>query len=411
MIEQAVILCGGMGTRLGALTTATPKPLLPVGDTPFLQILIQEIARCGVRKFLLLAGHLSEQIERFAHEITASLNGAIEVDVAVERKPAGTGGALHEARDRLAEQFLLVNGDSFLDVALNKLGHLLNSRSDAVGAIALRHVSDSGRYGAVGTDGQTIIRFREKQPDGGPGLINGGIYLLRRAVLDFVTPNCSLERDVLPALAAQGRLLGYQVDDGFFIDIGLPETYHQAQRDLIRHRRRPAVFMDRDGVLNLDAGHVGTVDRFMWTPGAIDAIRLLNDKGFYVFVATNQAGIAKAKYDIDAYWHLRDHIRADLFAQGAQIDDERFCPYHPDAVDSRWRGPSDWRKPEPGMLLDLMRAWPIEASASFMIGDKPTDLAAARAAGINGYHFVGGNLRDFVWACLQQQNEKGRGIS
>lgn len=411
MIEQAVILCGGLGTRLGVLTAATPKPLLPVGNTPFLQILIQEFSRSGIRKFLLLAGHMSEQIEKFASDVKAILNGAIEIDVAVESQPKGTGGALYEARDLLAEQFLLVNGDSFLDVALYKLGHLLNGRSDAIGAIALRHVPDSGRYGAVSTDGLKVISFREKELKGGAGLINGGIYLLRRAVLNFVTPNCSLERDVLPAVASQGLLLGHQVDDGFFIDIGLPETYEQAQRDLIAHRRRPAVFLDRDGVLNADAGHVGTVDRFNWMPGAVDAIRLLNDKGFYVFVVTNQAGIAKAKFDIRSYWHLRDHIRSDLFDQGARIDDERFCPYHPEAVDPQWRRHSDWRKPEPGMLVDLICSWPVDAPASFLIGDQPTDLAAARAAGIDSYLFVGGNLYDFVRVCLDEQNKNRRGSS
>lgn len=408
MIEQAVILCGGMGTRLGALTATIPKPLLLVGDTPFLQLLIQEITRSGVRKFLLLAGHLSEQIESFGRQVVERLGGNIEVQVAVESKPAGTGGALHEARDLLADCFLLVNGDSFLDFPLHNLGRLLDGDQDAIGAIALRHVSDSGRYGAVAVSGRTVTRFTEKDPNCAPGLINGGIYLLRRAVLEYVTADCSLERDVLPAIAGHGRLLGHRVEEGFFIDIGLPETYQQAQHELIKHRRRPAVFLDRDGVLNHDAGHVGTVERFAWTSGSIEAIRLLNDSGFYVFVVTNQAGIAKGKYDLASYWRLRDHIRAELFANGAQIDDERFCPFHPDAIDPQWLAHSAWRKPEPGMLLDLMRSWPVDASASFLIGDQPTDLAAAGAAGLDSYHFTGGDLLGFVQACLKDQEKKAQ---
>ncbi len=408
MIEQAVILCGGLGTRLGALTAATPKPLLPVADTPFLQILMQEIARCGVRKFLLLAGHLSEQIVDFAAGMNARLGSGFDVQVAIESKPAGTGGALHEARDRLDACFLLLNGDSYLDVALHNLGRMLAADAEAFGAIALRHVPDSGRYGAVGLEGRTVVSFREKDPGFGSGLINGGIYLLRRTVLDFVMADCSLERDVLPIIASQGRLLGHRVDDGFFIDIGLPETYEQAQQDLTAHRRRPAVFLDRDGVINRDDGHVGTIDRFVWTDGALDAIRMFNDRRFYVFVVTNQAGIAKEKFDLESYWRLRDHIRGELFIKGAQIDDERFCPYHPEGTDPRWRQHSDWRKPEPGMLLDLMRAWPIDPSRSFLIGDQDTDMLAARAAGLEGYRFTGGNLLDFAQSCLgsREANKK-----
>ena len=404
MIEQAVILCGGFGTRLGSLTKVTPKPLLPVGETAFLQILIQEVARSGVRKFLLLAGHLSGQIIAFAEKLPDALGMNIQVDVAVEKLPAGTGGALYEARDLLADTFVLLNGDSFLDCPLHHLGALLSSSSNAVGAIALRHVEDSGRYGSVKlTSSGLISGFEEKNSAATAGLINGGIYLLRRSVLNYIRPDCSLERDVMPCLAAEGRLLGYATD-GFFIDIGLPETYKEAQNALIAHRFRPAIFLDRDGVLNIDNGHVGTIDRFHWTKGALEGIKLLNNKGYYVFVVTNQAGIAKGKYSIEDYWILRDHIRRELFYSGAQIDDERFCPYHPDAILPDWRCASDWRKPNPGMLVDLLNRWPVDKEKSFLIGDNMTDLAAASAVGLSAYHFKTGNFQEFVLSCLTSRS-------
>jgi D,D-heptose 1,7-bisphosphate phosphatase len=399
MIEQAVILCGGFGTRLGSLTTKVPKPLLPVGDAPFLQALIQEVARCGIRDFLLLAGHMSEQMIDFAHTVSDALGLSIHVEVAIERHPAGTGGALFEARDRLADTFLLLNGDSFFDFRMHELSKLLSTRTDALGAVALRYVEDSGRYGSVRLAGDEIVRFEEKDPTASAGLVNGGVYLFRRNVLDYVTDNCSLERDVMPAIAADGLLLG-RVGDGFFVDIGLPETYEEAQHALIAHRQRPAVFLDRDGVLNRDTGHVGTVERFVWTVGAREAIRLINDRGYYAFVVTNQAGIAKGKYTLDDYWALRAHIREDLFVAGAQIDDERFCPYHPDAFLDAYRISSDWRKPGSGMLLDLMKYWPIETNGTFLVGDQASDIAAAEAAGVRGYRFEGGNLRDFIEICL-----------
>jgi D-glycero-D-manno-heptose 1,7-bisphosphate phosphatase len=166
------------------------------------------------------------------------------------------------------------------------------------------------------------------------------------------------------------------------------------------HPPRPAAFLDRDGVLNIDKGYVGRVEDFEWMPGAIDALRLLNASGYYVFVVTNQSGIGRGKYTLEDYWQLRTHIRTMIAAQGVHIDDERFSPWHEEASVPEWRGASDWRKPNPGMILDLMRTWPVQHAGSFMIGDKESDMAAARAANLPGWLFSGGNLHDFVQRIL-----------
>ena len=214
-------------------------------------------------------------------------------------------------------------------------------------------------------------------------------------------PHSSLERDFLPQLATL-RKLGGRAFDGFFIDIGLPETYAHAGAELMNRRRRPAVFFDRDGVLNRDLGHVGSVDRWFWMDGAVDAIRRVNQAGYYVFVVTNQAGIAKGKYAMADYWTLRDSIREQLFEAGAQIDDERFCPFHPDGLVEEWRGVSDWRKPAPGMINDLLATWPVDRERSVLVGDQPSDLEAASAAGIRSHRFDGGNVDEFVKVVLGQ---------
>lgn len=391
--KQAVILCGGLGTRLGHLTADTPKPLLHIGGVPFLEVLIREVSRSGIRRFLLLAGHLGSQVETFASALQAKLGDGFSLETLIENEPAGTGGAVFGALERLDDLFVLLNGDSFFDFPLHRLGPLI--QPGILGAAALRKVEDVSRYGEVFTEGRLVSKFIEKSGVPRAGLINGGVYLLRKEAIAEIGAKSSLERDLLPKLAETGRLSGEALD-GFFIDIGLPETYEEAGRVLNAHRHRPAVFFDRDGVLNRDTGHVGTIERWEWTDGATNAIRRLNEAGFYVFIVTNQAGIAKNKYSIEEYWALRDSVRAYVYQNHAQIDDERFCPYHPDGTVEKWRGASNWRKPEPGMINDLLSVWPVDRDKSLLIGDKMSDLEAAQAAAIRGYMFEGGNLDEFV---------------
>ena len=406
-IRQCAILVGGRGTRLGALTATTPKPALEVGGRPFLAWLMREWQRFGIEEFVLLAGHLSDALTAAVAATEATLPRPARIRISVEPEPAGTGGALRHAAPLLAPEFVLCNGDSLFDA---NLAALLAARAadpePVLGRMLLRALPDASRYGVVALHDGQVTAFRERPAPGEAGteagIINAGIYVLDRAVLDRIAPVCSLERDVLPGLAAAGALAG-SLADGWFIDIGVPEDLARARGEVAARLHRPALFLDRDGVLNHDHGHVGTRDRWDWIDGARAAIAAATARGWHVFVVTNQSGVARGMYDEAAVRDLLGWVGDEVRAAGGTIDDARYCPFHPEAPLPAYRQASDWRKPGPGMLADLIRAWELDPARCLLVGDQPTDVAAAAAAGVRGHLFPGGDLTAFVVPLLDAE--------
>ncbi len=154
-------------------------------------------------------------------------------------------------------------------------------------------------------------------------------------------------------------------------------------------------------MINIDHGYVYRRDQFDWVEGAAAAVKAVKDSGRWAFLITNQAGVARGYYDESAIADLHAYVQATLAEQGAAFDDIRYCPHHPDGVITAYAGACDCRKPAPGMILDLMAVWPVDAARSGVIGDKATDLAAGAAAGLAaGRLFTGGNLKNAVEGLL-----------
>jgi D,D-heptose 1,7-bisphosphate phosphatase len=412
VLAQAVILCGGMGTRLGPLTATTPKPMLEVGGRPFLDHLLSEVVRFGCEEVLLLAGNLGGQIHQHYH---GTRFGRATIKVLVEPEPRGTAGALDFALPQLAAEFLLLNGDSWIDFDLVKLALAWRDVPWASVLMLLQHVPDAARFGAVDADDNVVRAFREKDPTRRalPGWINSGVYVVRRCVLEGRSGwgEGSLERDLLPDLVAKGQVAAHRAPEGsYFIDIGVPDSLAQARADLPRRRRRPAIFFDRDGTLNHDTGHTHRVEDLRWISGAMDAIRIANEAGFFVFVVTNQSGIARGLYSQDDVLAFHQAMQRQLFSVGAHMDDIAWCPHHPQAPLAQYRQACDCRKPAGGLLKQLMGRWDVDAAGSLMVGDKDTDVSAGAMAGVRSLKLADAPLDQVVRQHIETISRQDRHV-
>ena len=179
-------------------------------------------------------------------------------------------------------------------------------------------------------------------------------------------------------------------------------TLNQPPRDIIKTDPVPALFLDRDGVINVDRKFVCEIRDFEFIPGIASAIRRFNERGWRIIVVTNQTGIAFGYYTEVQMQILHVHMTAQLQLQGAQIDAIYHCPFHADGSVEAYRKDSELRKPRPGMLQKAMERFPIDKASSFLVGDKDTDIAAAEAAGIKGFLFQGGDVDQFIEQAWEQ---------
>jgi D-glycero-alpha-D-manno-heptose 1-phosphate guanylyltransferase len=223
----ALLLVGGLGTRLQSVLPSTAKPLAPVGNAPFLQLLVRQLRSQGIRHLIMCSGHMATQVQA---EFGDGHDLDVEIKYSKESRPLGTAGAIKFAQGNLSgvSDFLVMNGDSFLQLDFCQFLSF-HREHGGIMSMAVRKVPNAARYGTVQLDARNrVIGFIEKSENHGPGLVNGGVYIFQRAVLQQVPDGpASLEKEIFPNLLRSGVYALEQ--SGMFIDIGTPEDYARAQ--------------------------------------------------------------------------------------------------------------------------------------------------------------------------------------
>ena len=222
----AVLLVGGFGTRLRSVVPDTPKPLATVGDKSFLGLLVRQLRSQGIRRLVFCTGYLADQIEKHFGD---GHKWHVSIEYSKELQPLGTAGAVKLAESHLqnASEFLVMNGDSFMEVDLDRLAKFHQERK-AIVTMAIRRVDNASRYGTVQMEAGKVTGFREKTGSEAPGVVNAGVYIFNHEVLEYIPQGpSSLEKDIFPKLLSRGVYALEQ--EGVFIDIGTPEDYARAQ--------------------------------------------------------------------------------------------------------------------------------------------------------------------------------------
>lgn len=384
---QAVILCAGREST-GLAGRGLPAPLTPCAGASFLDHLLWNLARHGIRDIIMSVG---QEADAFAgHYGQGRAHGAA---VRLWRSEE----AALPPRGMLDDEFFVLDGTALFD--LNYLDLALRRRqAETLGALALRRVQGETGPDRVEFDGRMVRGFAPKT--GGPGLTGGGALCLSVEAFAALPELETLATHGLTSLLAEHAKLAGVIYEGFFAEVRPHDTACDRQDALASWRRKPAAFLDRDGVLNVNHGYVHKPEDFEWIEGAPEAVKLLNDAGYLVVVVTNQSGIGRGYYDEAAFHALCAHIDEELRRVGAHIDATYFCPNHPEAGVGPYRTQCEDRKPAPGMLRRAKAKWNIRTEQSFLIGDKPSDMQAAQAFGIPGHLFTGGSLLEFVHALL-----------
>jgi histidinol-phosphate phosphatase family protein len=396
-INHLVIVAGGPGVRLASVAGGLPKVLVPVGGKPVLQHQLELAVRAGIDEVTIFAGHLSEKISDFIGD--GSLFG-LRVRVLAEKEPMGNAGALLQSLDLLPEDYFVVYGDLMLAVDLQRIAkrHLDREADFTMVVHPNDHPQDSDLVETDANDWVTAVHpcpHPRHQFFG--NLVSAALYVVQREALRpwAVFPGKQdFTKGVISGLVAKGaRVLAHRSNE-YVKDIGTPARLLRAEADWsagkinleASSRSRPTVFLDRDGTLNVEKGHLRTPEELEIFPEVAPALRLLRQSGFSLVVLTNQPVIARNEATEADVAAIHRRLEWELGKEGAYLDAIYVCPHHPDRGFPRERAElkmhCDCRKPGIGLFEQACRDLRVDVAKSWMVGDQARDIEMARRAGL-----------------------------
>lgn len=393
---KIAILAGGKGTRLGLVDR--PKSMVMVGGTPLLERLIETARQAGLTDIILLTGYMAEVIEEHFGD---GERFGVRIAHVREHTPLGTAGAVRAARALFDAPFLLLYGDTLLDVDLGRMA-AFHAKSGALATVFVHpndHPQDSDLVEAD-ESGRIVRLFTKPHADGAllPNLVSAALYVLDPAAIDYVSDGGASDwaHDIFPAMLDAGEMLCAYRSVEYIKDMGTPDRVVRGETDLASGRvarlslreAKPAIFLDRDGVLNVEINGVHDAASLALTDEAAAAVRAVNLAGVPAICITNQPDIAKGLMSFDDLRAVSAALDTGLARGQAYLDDMFFCPHHPELG---WPGevpalkiPCECRKPAAGMLKAAAERHRIDLGRSWLIGDRLSDVAAAQAAGSRG---------------------------
>lgn len=398
---KVVIMAGGKGTRITSVASDIPKPMIKIGDKPVLEHELECLKRQGFTDIIITVSHLGHIIMDYfgdGSKISPATGKpfGVHIEYYFEKEPLGNAGALFKIKNKLTEDFLLLNADALFDVDFNRFVgyHKQHGALVTLFAHANDHPYDSG---LLIVDKNNYVKQWLTKEDNRPtyyrNIVNGGLHVVSPKILDVIinTPKVDLDRQLLKPLAGTGKMLCYNSPE-YAKDMGTPERYYAACADYASGKiqgknlcnKQKAIFMDRDGTINKYVGYLRNIGEFELLDNVGASIRKINDSGYLAIVVTNQPVIARGEVTEDELQEIHNKMETLLGKEGAYLDGIYYCPHHPD---KSFAGEIEalkincaCRKPKPGMLLQAAKDFNIDLAKSWMIGDSKNDVLAGKNA-------------------------------